>query len=89
MQPATRQQHFKNLNTPAEIGTQWQIHEEEYDDALDSLPPLRYRVPGTRGGFALREFWKDSITHAFFKTADGRFFCRWIDYSQPPAPFVE
>ncbi len=88
--PATRDEHFDRLNDrqkyPIELNKDWEIGEEEYWYFLECLPPLSCRIPGTRGSFAMREFYSGSITNAYYKTADNRYFCRWIDYRQPAQP---
>lgn len=88
--PVTRAEHFERLNDrqkyPIRFDEEWEIREDEYLFFLGCLPPLKYHIPGTRGSFAMREFYSGSITNAYYKTADNRYFCRWIDYRQPPQP---
>ena len=90
--PVTREEHFARINDHnknAEIGRQWEITEDEYYYFLCALPPMRYKIPGTRESFAMSEFLTGSITSAYFQTEDGRYFHRTVNYRQPAKPFEE
>jgi hypothetical protein len=56
------------------------ITEEQYWDALEVLPPLRYeRLDGGCERFCMREFYTNTYTTQYFCCEEG-WFCRMVDY---------
>ena len=57
------------------------ITEEQYWDALEVLPPLRYeRLDGGCERFCMREFYTNTYTTQYFHSKEG-WFCRMVDFA--------
>lgn len=79
--PLSRAAHFANLNASInhiQIGREWEINEEIFNEFLNVLPPAQFAIPGASVSFAMCEHRYGRITTAYHKT-DGRYFCRWIE----------
>lgn len=56
------------------IGKRWEINEQIYNEFLNMLPPVDWRV----GSFKMREFCFGSITTKYTREGD-RFYCEFVD----------
>jgi len=69
----------------AEICGQWQeITEEDYNEMLNVLPPLKW----TNGGFFMSEFYTGPIT-AFYQKLDGRYYTSLQNVRRPRKDIME
>lgn len=66
------------------IGNWTEITAEQYDDALNILPPLQW----TGGGFFCLEAYSGTL-HSFYQELDGRYFTSLQSIKAPRADILE
>jgi len=80
IEPIARKHYFM-LNQEYQKGTMvgriWEINEDIYWDALESLSPLKY----VKNGFLMREFMIGNITTKF-TNVNGQYYCEFVEFGQ-------
>lgn len=59
-----------------------EVTEEQYNDALECMFPLKYGTNRGLESFFMREFWSGNYTSQYAKISD-KIYCKLVDFSKP------